>query len=81
MAIVSGSLTVSTDKDDALKHTKQPTPKRPRRFFFPVIVVCILLRLELFYYTSSQQQCTSAGVEVSHSCPSSQIILLASGYH
>jgi hypothetical protein len=51
------------DKDDALKHTKQPTPKRPRRFFFPVIVVCILLRLELFYYTSSQQQCTSAGVE------------------
>lgn len=40
-------------------------PKRPRRLSLPLLVVCIVLRLEIFHYVNYQQQCATPGVEVS----------------
>ena len=40
-------------------------PKRPRRFFLPVLVACIVLRLEAFHRVNHDLQCSAAGVEVS----------------
>lgn len=39
-------------------------PKRPRRLSLPVLVLCIVLRLEIFHRVNYQQQCSTPGVEV-----------------
>ncbi|KAH7000044.1 hypothetical protein EDB80DRAFT_766345 [Ilyonectria destructans] len=38
-------------------------PKRPRRLSLPVLVLCIVLRLEIFHRVNYQQQCSTPGVE------------------
>ncbi|KAI5457934.1 hypothetical protein BGZ63DRAFT_53335 [Mariannaea sp. PMI_226] len=38
-------------------------PKRPRRLSLPLLVVCIVLRLEIFHFVNYQQQCSTPGVE------------------
>src|SRR3569833_1445912 len=40
-------------------------PKRPRRFFLPVLVICIIFRLELFNRITFDLQCSTPGLEVS----------------
>lgn len=39
-------------------------PDRPHRHSLPVLVVCVALRLEVFYRVNDQQQCASPGIEV-----------------
>ncbi|KAF7547442.1 hypothetical protein G7Z17_g7715 [Cylindrodendrum hubeiense] len=38
-------------------------PKRPRRLSLPVLVLCIVLRLEIFHRVNYQQQCSTPGIE------------------
>ncbi|KAF4985790.1 hypothetical protein FDECE_16313, partial [Fusarium decemcellulare] len=50
--------------DDAvLKGPKAHQPKRPRRLSLPVLVLCIVLRLEIFHRVNYQQQCATPGLE------------------
>ncbi|KAH7153005.1 hypothetical protein EDB81DRAFT_881954 [Dactylonectria macrodidyma] len=46
-------------------HNKQNhyAPKRPRRLSLPALVICIVLRLEIFHRVNYQQQCSTPGVE------------------
>jgi hypothetical protein len=39
-------------------------PKKPRRYFLPGLVLCILLRLEIFHRVTLDLQCSKAGIEV-----------------
>ncbi|KXX74479.1 hypothetical protein MMYC01_204152 [Madurella mycetomatis] len=38
-------------------------PKKPRRFFFPTLVACIIMRLELFHRVTFNLQCSKPGIE------------------
>lgn len=40
-------------------------PRRPRRYFVPALVLCLVIRLELFHRVAAQIQCSAPGVEVS----------------
>ncbi|KAK3383054.1 glycosyltransferase family 90 protein [Lasiosphaeria ovina] len=46
-----------------LKVARANLPKKPRRYFLPGLVVCIVLRLELFHRVTSDLQCSSPGIE------------------
>ncbi|ROT43633.1 capsular associated protein [Sodiomyces alkalinus F11] len=39
------------------------SPERPRRYFAPAVVFCIVLRLELFHQIVANFQCSTPGVE------------------
>lgn len=45
------------------------SPNRPRRYSLPMLVLCIVLRLETFHRVNYEQQCASAGIEVSQRLP------------
>ncbi|KAK7421700.1 hypothetical protein QQZ08_009874 [Neonectria magnoliae] len=49
--------------DGAAKEPNPYLPKRPRRLSLPVLVLCIVLRLEIFHRVNYQQQCSTPGVE------------------
>ncbi|KAK3329499.1 glycosyltransferase family 90 protein [Apodospora peruviana] len=38
-------------------------PKKPRRYFIPGLVLCIIVRLEMFHRVSSDLQCSKPGIE------------------
>ncbi|KAM0329156.1 hypothetical protein ACHAQA_004452 [Verticillium albo-atrum] len=38
-------------------------PRRPRRYFVPIIVFCIIIRIELFHQTTAKLQCSTPGIE------------------
>ncbi|KAK4157761.1 glycosyltransferase [Chaetomidium leptoderma] len=45
-------------------HVKRPNlPKKPRRYFLPGLVACIILRLEIFHRVTLDLQCSKPGVE------------------
>jgi hypothetical protein len=44
-------------------------PKKPRRYFLPGLVLCILLRLEIFHRVTLDLQCSKAGIEVNIAFP------------
>lgn len=44
-------------------------PPRPRRLSLPMLVVCIVIRLEIFHRVNYQQQCSTPGIEVSSRDP------------
>ncbi|KAK4444092.1 glycosyltransferase [Podospora aff. communis PSN243] len=46
-----------------LRASRASLPKKPRRYFLPAVVVCIILRLEAFHRVSYDLQCSSPGVE------------------
>ncbi|KAM0243906.1 hypothetical protein ACHAP5_006763 [Fusarium lateritium] len=49
---------------DAASHNQnQHLPGRPRRLSLPVLVLCIVLRLEIFHRVNYQQQCATPGLE------------------
>ncbi|KAF4974728.1 hypothetical protein FZEAL_8398 [Fusarium zealandicum] len=50
-------------EDAALKGPNAHQPKRPRRLSLPVLVLCIVLRLEIFHRVNYQQQCSTPGLE------------------
>lgn len=53
---------------DAASHSQNHhLPGRPRRLSLPVLVLCIVLRLEIFHRVNYQQQCATPGLEVSAS--------------
>ena len=52
--------------DAALNGPNAHQPKRPRRLSLPVLVLCIVLRLEIFHRVNYQQQCSTPGLEVCH---------------
>jgi hypothetical protein len=89
-------LTMSRSDDDlgstkSLSEAPTNLPKKPRRYFLPVLVGCIVLRLELFHRVSFDLQCSSPGVEVcsvlcsldhaSQASPESSIISLHAARH
>ena len=39
-------------------------PSKPRRYFLPGLVVCIIARLEMFHRVSLDLQCSKPGIEV-----------------
>ncbi|KAI8724724.1 hypothetical protein NCS52_00042100 [Fusarium sp. LHS14.1] len=49
--------------DAALNGPNAHQPKRPRRLSLPVLVLCIVLRLEIFHRVNYQQQCSTPGLE------------------
>ncbi|KAK4147803.1 glycosyltransferase [Dichotomopilus funicola] len=52
------------DDDRApLKAKRVNLPKKPRRYFFPSLVLCVILRLEVFHRVSLDLQCSTPGVE------------------
>lgn len=56
-----------TENDALLLSRQSPhssQPKRPRRLFLPVLVLCVVLRLEIVHRVTYDFQCTSPGVEV-----------------
>jgi len=48
-----------------LKVKRTNLPKKPRRYFLPALVVCIILRLEIFHRVTLDLQCSKPGIEVS----------------
>ncbi|WYZ44081.1 hypothetical protein EsH8_VII_000517 [Colletotrichum jinshuiense] len=41
----------------------QVVPARPRRYFAPLLVFCIFIRLEIFHRVTAQLQCSTPGVQ------------------
>ncbi|KAJ9151953.1 Capsular associated protein [Pleurostoma richardsiae] len=53
--------------DDEIVSTKAPAadlPRRPRRFFLPLVIACIALRVEIFNHVTQNLQCSKPGLEV-----------------
>ncbi|EXM10212.1 hypothetical protein NOF04DRAFT_1404969 [Fusarium oxysporum II5] len=48
---------------DARKGQNTHLPGRPRRLSLPILVLCIVLRLEIFHRVNYQQQCATPGLE------------------
>lgn len=53
---------------DARRGQNTHLPGRPRRLSLPMLVLCIVLRLEIFHRVNYQQQCATPGLEV-RLCP------------
>lgn len=49
---------------DARRGQNTHLPGRPRRLSLPMLVLCIVLRLEIFHRVNYQQQCATPGLEV-----------------
>ncbi|KAG7136804.1 hypothetical protein HYQ45_005740 [Verticillium longisporum] len=45
------------------EHAPLSLPRRPRRYFIPIIVFCIIIRIELFHQTAAKIQCSVPGIE------------------
>ncbi|KAJ0159321.1 Beta-1,2-xylosyltransferase 1 [Colletotrichum tanaceti] len=48
---------------DSKKAIEQTVPARPRRYFAPLLILCIFLRLEVFFRVNSQLQCSLPGIQ------------------
>jgi hypothetical protein len=46
------------------KEASHTLARRPRRYFVPVIIACLVLRIEAFHQTTTQLQCSKPGIEV-----------------
>ncbi|KAK9420367.1 putative Capsular associated protein [Seiridium unicorne] len=51
------------DSDAVFQGLKGSLPHRPRRYYFPCVIILIVIRLELFYRVVYDFQCTVQGVE------------------
>ncbi|KAL2199083.1 glycosyltransferase family 90 protein [Corynascus similis CBS 632.67] len=51
------------DERAPLKVKRSNLPKKPRRYFLPVLVLCIIMRLEIFHRVSRDLQCSKPGIE------------------
>ncbi|KAH6681072.1 capsular associated protein [Plectosphaerella plurivora] len=54
------------DEGSVILNTKEAShtlARRPRRYFVPVIIACLVLRIEAFHQTTSQLQCSKPGIE------------------
>ncbi|KAL2180192.1 glycosyltransferase family 90 protein [Thermothelomyces heterothallicus CBS 202.75] len=51
------------DERAPLRARRSNLPKKPRRYFLPALVVCIILRLEIFHRVSLDLQCSKQGIE------------------
>ncbi|KAF4997081.1 hypothetical protein FGRMN_4112 [Fusarium graminum] len=49
--------------DAASQSRNAHLPGRPRRLSLPVLVICVVLRLEIFHRVNYQQQCATPGLE------------------
>ncbi|KAF5238586.1 hypothetical protein FAUST_5443 [Fusarium austroamericanum] len=49
--------------DGAAKNENTHLPGRPRRLSLPILILCIVLRLEIFHRVNYQQQCATPGLE------------------
>lgn len=56
---------VADDELGPLKLARANLPKKPRRYFLPLLVICIILRLEAFHRVTFDLQCSKPGVQVS----------------
>ncbi len=71
-------LTFPDDELAPLKLKRTNLPKKPRRYFLPGLVACIILRLEIFHRVTVDLQCSKPGIEVSLlSCPLSVVVVCA----
>ncbi|GKT74775.1 glycosyltransferase family 90 protein [Colletotrichum tofieldiae] len=48
---------------DSKRAIEQAVPARPRRYFAPLLIFCIFLRLEVFHRVTSQLQCSTPGIQ------------------
>ncbi|OHW94152.1 capsular associated protein [Colletotrichum incanum] len=48
---------------DHKRAIEQAVPARPRRYFAPLLIFCIFLRLEVFHRVTSQLQCSTPGIQ------------------
>ena len=72
--------TISDDFPDdelaPLKVKRTNLPKKPRRYFLPGLIACIILRLEIFHRVTIDLQCSKPGIEASlPSCPPSVVVV------
>ncbi|KAK3310259.1 glycosyltransferase family 90 protein [Chaetomium strumarium] len=51
------------DELGPLKVTRPNQPKKPRRYFLPGLIICLVSRLEIFYRVTFDLQCSKAGIE------------------
>ncbi|KAK4242686.1 glycosyltransferase [Achaetomium macrosporum] len=51
------------DELGPLKATRTNLPKKPRRYFLPGLIICVVLRLEIFHHVTFDLQCSKAGIE------------------
>ncbi|KAL2135520.1 hypothetical protein VTI74DRAFT_8251 [Chaetomium olivicolor] len=51
------------DELGLLKVSRTNLPKKPRRYFLPILVICVILRHEIFHRVTFDLQCSKAGVE------------------
>ncbi|KAK3341320.1 glycosyltransferase family 90 protein [Lasiosphaeria hispida] len=51
------------DDSGPLRVPRPNLPKKPRRYFLPMLVMCIILRLEIFHRVSFDLQCSRSGIE------------------
>lgn len=57
-------LLASSDSEEVMKDPGSQLAARPRRYSVPILVACIVIRLEIFNYVNYKQQCSASGVEV-----------------
>ncbi|PHH92468.1 hypothetical protein CDD83_7216 [Cordyceps sp. RAO-2017] len=58
-----GPLSGAAEDEALLNGSTSHVPNRPRRFSLPALILCVVLRLELFHLVNYQQQCSSPGIE------------------
>lgn len=61
-----GGLLSQLDHDVESSRTNVSMPDRPKRYFLPLIVSCVVIRLEIFYRVTALGQCSTLGIEVRH---------------
>lgn len=61
-AVLNGGCANSNDA--LFKGSSAHLPKRPGKWSLPLVISCIVIRLEMFHRVNSQQQCATPGIEV-----------------
>lgn len=61
-----GGLLSQLDHDVESSRVSVSMPDRPKRYFLPLVVSCVVIRLEIFYRVSALRQCSTLGIEVRH---------------
>ncbi|RDA87115.1 hypothetical protein CP532_0153 [Ophiocordyceps camponoti-leonardi (nom. inval.)] len=62
------SSAATTDEAPLLNGSSSHLPDRPRRYSLSVLILCVVIRLEIFHRVNCLQQCASPGIE-SFLCP------------
>jgi hypothetical protein len=84
--LASPTWLIDSQADDELAPLKVKRTnrlKKPRRYFLPGLILCIILRLEIFHRVSLDLQCSTPGIEVRLKSPARRAmysLIIVSGF-